>query len=78
VKATYLASRIKFKGQGVKAAKEFFLASPSSHPNIPPNIYINGVITATPYKGSQEYKILWDMSPIPIPLEKSDMRDKVV
>jgi hypothetical protein len=59
-------------------AKDFFLMSSSCHPDIPLELYITGVITAAPYKGTQEYEIAWGTSSIPIPFEKGFIRDKVV
>jgi hypothetical protein len=77
VKAKYFSSKIKFKGQCICATKDFFLVSPLLHPDIPPDLYING-ITSTRYRGFQEYEISWDAPPLPVVLEKCSLRSFVM
>ena len=54
----FFGRKIKFKGEGVRAQKSLFLQSPGQHPDIPDGLYMNGVITAVPWHGQQEYAIL--------------------
>ena len=51
--------------------KSLFLISPSSHPEIHKDLYMNGVVSSFPWRGRQEYGLMWDMSVLPIMLEKS-------
>ena len=67
----FFGRKIKFKGEGVRAPKSLFLQSPGEHPEIPDNLYMNGIITAVPWRGQQEYALLWDYTVLPVPLDKS-------
>jgi hypothetical protein len=55
----------------VQAIKLLFLQSPGNHPEIPSDLYINGVISSVPWHGHHEYGIMWDTSVLPVALEKS-------
>mgnify|MGYP006168139203 CR=1 FL=1 len=48
-----------------------FLQSPGNHPEVPNDLYMNGVISSVPWHGHQEYGITWDTSVLPTALEKS-------
>ena len=56
------ACSMKFNDQGIHANKVLFFCSPSAHDDISPEVFLNGIITKTQYKGSQTYHILWDIS----------------
>ena len=58
--------------------KSLFLLSPSSHPEIHKDLYINGVILSIPWRGHQEYELVWDTSVLPIMLEKSAICHAIV
>ena len=58
--------------------KSLFLASPSSHPEIHEDLYMNGVVSSVPWRGHQEYRLVWDTSVLPIMLEKSAICHAVV
>jgi hypothetical protein len=77
-KAQYFTGKIKFKNEGVRATKDLFLTDPSSRHDIPANFFINGVINTTPYRGSQEYRIVWETTSLPFPLEDSSLRTTIV
>jgi hypothetical protein len=42
----FFGRKIKYKGEGVRALKSFFLQSPGQHPDIPNDLYMNGVVTS--------------------------------
>ena len=67
----FFGRKIKFKGEGVRALKSLFLQTPGQHPDIPEGLYMNGVINAVPWRGQQEYAILWDYTALPVSLDKS-------
>ena len=58
--------------------KSLFLVSPSSHPEIHEDLYMNGVVSSDPWHGRQEYGLVWDTSVLPITLEKSAICHAVV
>lgn len=39
----FFGRKIKYKGEGVRALKSLFLQSPGQHPNIPNDLYMNGL-----------------------------------
>jgi hypothetical protein len=57
-RAQYFTPKIKYKSEGTRALKELLLQSPSSHPEVPPNLYMNGLIISVPWQGRQEYKLM--------------------
>mgnify|MGYP006184554199 CR=1 FL=1 len=67
----YFGCKIKYKGKGVQALKVLFLQSPGNHPEVPNDLYMNGIISSVPWHGHQEYGITWDTSVLPTALEKS-------
>jgi hypothetical protein len=67
----FFGRKIKYKGEGVRALKSLFLQSPGQHPNIPNDLYMNGVVTSVPWRGQQEYAITWDYTALPVVLDKS-------
>lgn len=77
-KAKYFAGKIKFKNEGVRASKDLFLTDPSCRHDIPVNYSINGIINTAPYRGSQEYGIVWDTTSLPFPLDVSSLRTTIL
>ncbi len=51
--ARYFTSKIKYKSEGIRATKDLFLVSPDTHPDIPPDLYLNGIILSVPWGGCQ-------------------------
>jgi hypothetical protein len=78
-KASYLQNRISMKDRGIRATKDFFLASSSASDcaNIPSDMWINGIILSIPFSGSEEYKINWVTDSLPTQMNKSNLRVKV-
>ena len=37
-----------------------FLQSQGYHPEVPKNLYMNGIVSSVPWHGCQEYGITWD------------------
>ena len=74
----YFSHKIKYKGEGIQALKSLFLSSPSNHPEIPLDLYMNGVMSPIPWCGHQEYGLVWDTSVLPITLEKSTICHAIV
>ncbi|KAL3800369.1 hypothetical protein HJC23_003665 [Cyclotella cryptica] len=67
----YFGRKIKYKGEGVRALKSLFLQSPGQHPDIPSDLYMNGVVMSVPWRSQQEYGIMWDYSALSVALDKS-------
>ena len=65
-------------GEEPQALKSLCLLSPSYHPEIPIDLYMNGVVSLVPWRGRQEYILVWYMSVLPITLEKSAICHAVV
>ena len=74
----YFGHKIKYKGKGVQALKVLFLQSPGNHPEVPDDLYMNGVVSSVPWRGRQEYGITWDTSVLPTALEKSAICHSIV
>ena len=58
--------------------KSLFPSSPSNHPKIPLDLYMNRVVSSIPWRGCQEYGLMWDTSVLPTTLEKSAICHAVV
>ena len=54
-KAKYFSGKIKYKGEGTRVKKDISLASSSRHTDIPPNVYMNGLIMSVPCDGKNTY-----------------------
>ena len=52
--------------------------SPETHPGIPPDLYLNGIILSVPWGGHQEFEVMWDAAQLPVALSKSDLRNLIL
>ena len=55
-----------------------FLQSLGNHPEVPNDLYMNGIISSVPWRSHQEYGITWDTSVLPTVLEKSAICHSIV
>ncbi len=60
-KVQYFSGKVKYKGEVIRATKDLFLVSPDTYPDIPPDLYLNGVILSVPWGGRQEFDGMWDV-----------------
>ena len=52
--------------------------SPDTHPDIPPDLYLNGVILSVLWGGCQEFEVMWDATSLPVVLSKSDLQNVIL
>lgn len=57
-KAKYFTAKMKYKGEDIRATKDLFLVSLATHPDILPDLNMNGLILSVPCGGIPEFEFL--------------------
>jgi hypothetical protein len=67
---------ISFVNKCIRAKKSLFLLSSNDivYDKIGDDAFLNGKVLTIPSKGTEVYKIFWDMSPLSIRIDKSKLR----